>query len=271
MESMLIPRAQRWHELRSQRSELKDDPAVRVWLDSVCDLLFAMRYAPRADFTSQANDAFMSMGAFGTGVMFIESEGDELRYRSVHNSEVCIAENAHGLVDTVFRKALLTARQAVQRFGAAVLSKKIVEDARDRPDALHEFVDVVLPNDAPDRMAWNYRGMRFSSYYICLRSWEIVSEGGFRTFPYAVGRYTTGPKEVYGRSPAMTVLPEIKMVNEMSKTVLRAGQKALDPPLLLQEDGALSGFDLRPGALNFGGVNDQRSAVVLLLYLGSRV
>ncbi len=47
MESMLIPRTQRWHGLRSQRAELKDDPEVRVWLDSVCDLLFAMRYAPR--------------------------------------------------------------------------------------------------------------------------------------------------------------------------------------------------------------------------------
>jgi hypothetical protein len=265
MESMLIPRTQRWHGLRSQRAELKEDPEVRVWLDSVCDLLFAMRYAPRANFTSQTNDAFMSMGAFGTGVMFIESEGDELRYRSVHISEVCIAENAHGLVDTVFRKALLTAQQAVQRFGAAVLPEKIVDDARERPDALHEFLHVVLPNDAPDRMAWNYRGMRFASYYICLRSREIVSEGGFRTFPYAVGRYTTGPKEVYGRSPAMTVLPEIKMVQEMTKTILKAGQKALDPPLLLQEDGALSAFDLRPGALNFGGVDDAGNPTVQAL------
>jgi hypothetical protein len=61
--------------------------------------------------------------------------------------------------------------------------------------------------------------MRFSSYYICLGSREIVSEGGFRTFPYAVGRYTAEPKEVYGYSPAMTVLPEIKMVQEMTKTI----------------------------------------------------
>jgi hypothetical protein len=126
---MLIPRTQRRHGLRSQRAKLKDDPAVRVWLDSVCDLLFAMRYAPRANFTSQTSDAFMSTGAFGTGVVFIESEGDELRYRSVHISEVCIAENAHELVDTVFRKAMLTARQAAERFVTAVLPEKIVDDA----------------------------------------------------------------------------------------------------------------------------------------------
>jgi hypothetical protein len=114
-------------------------------------------------------------------------------------------------------------------------------------------------------MAWNYRGMRFSSYYVCRRSHEIGSEGGFRTFPYAVGRYTTGPKEVYGRSPTMTLLPEIKMVQEMTRTILKAGQKALDPHLLLQEDDALSAFNLRPGALNFGGVDDAGNPTVQAL------
>jgi hypothetical protein len=63
----------------------------------------------------------------------------------------------------------------------------------------------------------------------------------------------------------MTVLPEIKMVQEMTKTILKAGQKALDPPLLLQEDGALSAFDLRPGALNFGGVDDAGNPTVQAL------
>jgi hypothetical protein len=69
----------------------------------------------------------------------------------------------------------------------------------------------------------------------------------------------------------MTVLPEIKMANEMSKSIIRASQKALDPPLLLQEDGALSAFDLRPGALNFGGVNDQGQPMVHALHIEGRV
>jgi hypothetical protein len=89
--------------------------------------------------------------------------------------------------------------------------------------------------------------------------------------PYAVGRYVSGPKETYGRSPAMTVLPDIKMLNEMSKTVIRAAHKIVDPPLLLQEDGALSAFDLRPGALNYGGVNDQGQQMVHPLQTNARV
>ncbi len=120
-------------------------------------------------------------------------------------------------------------------------------------DTQNEFLHAVFPN--PERVpgALNHRGMAFASYYIAVQGRRIVSEGGYRTFSCAVGRYTTGPKGVYGRSPAMTVLPEIKMVNEMSKTVLRTGQKALDPPLLLQENGALSVSVRCTTSLDLGG------------------
>jgi hypothetical protein len=66
----------------------------------------------------------------------------------------------------------------------------------------------------------------------------------------------------------MTVLTDIKIVQEMTKTILKAAQKALDPPLLLQEDGALSAFDLRPGALNFVGVDAAGNPTVQALEFG---
>jgi len=69
----------------------------------------------------------------------------------------------------------------------------------------------------------------------------------------------------------MTVLPDIKMLNEMSKTVIRAAHKIVDPPLLLQEDGALSAFDMRPGALNYGGVNEAGQQTVHALQTNARV
>ena len=117
----------------------------------------------------------------------------------------------------------------------------------------------------------NYEGMPFASYYLSLEGNQMLSRGGFKTFPYAISRYVTGPKEVYGRSPAMTVLPDIKMINEMSKTVIRAAHKIVDPPLLLQEDGVLQAFNARPGALNYGGVDDQGRQTVVPLQTGARV
>ena len=61
------------------------------------------------------------------------------------------------------------------------------------------------------------------------------------------------------------------MINEMSKTVLRAAHKAVDPPLLLQEDGVLQAFNARPSALNYGGINERGEQMVRPLETGGRV
>lgn len=263
MESMLVPRTQRWHGLRPRDESLVDNEEVKMWCDQVTDVMFKNRYAPTANFASQANDVFTSVGAFGTGGMFIDEHvGRGTRYRSVHLSEMCIAENHQGVVDTVFRKFNMTARQAVQRFGRDRLSPKLLLDLEMAPESQHEFIHAVFPNENRQHGRKDAKGMAICSYYVEVRAKSIISEGGYRKMPYAVGRYMVGPKEEYGRGPAMTILPEIKMANEMSKTIIRAGQKAVDPPILLQEDGALTAFNLRPGALNFGGVNDQGNPVV---------
>ena len=57
--------------------------------------------------------------------------------------------------------------------------------------------------------------------------------------------------EIYGRSPAMTALPDVKMLNEMSKTTIKAAQKQVDPPLLVPDDGFLLPVRTVPGGLNF--------------------
>ena len=272
MESMLTPRTQKWHRLTCSHDELNQDPEVKAWLDQVTTLLFNVRYAPRANFASQANEAYISLGAFGTGCMFVdEAIGHGIRYRAINLSEVYIQENHQGVIDTVYRKFAMTARQALQKFGDKVLSEKLVDMAEKSPEQSVEFIHAVQPNEDKKYGRKDYRGMEFSSCYIEMDGRKLVSEGGYRSMPYAVGRYVTGPKEIYGRSPAMTVLPDIKMINEMSKTVMRAAHKIVDPPLLLQEDGALSAFDLRPGALNYGGVNEQGQQLVHALQTNARV
>lgn len=272
MESMLTPRTQRWHKLRTGIPELDEAPDVKAYLDEVTQILFSVRYSPRANFASQANEVYMSLGAFGTGGMFVDDMiGRGIRYRSIPLSEMYIAENHQGIIDTVHRRFPMTARQAAQRFGESKLPEALKKAAEKEPDRNFDFIHAVMPREDMAYGRKDYRGMAFSSCYIALDGREVVSEGGYHTMPYAVGRYVTAVKEVYGRSPAMTVLPDIKMVNEMSKTIIRAAHKMVDPPLLLQEDGALQAFDLRPGALNYGGVNEQGQQLVHPLQTGARV
>ncbi len=272
MESMLTPRTQQWHRLRTGNPDLDEDQEVKAYLDEVTKILFQVRYSPRANFASQANECYISLGAFGTNGMFIDDMiGRGIRYRAVPLSEMYIAENHQGIVDTVHRRFQMTVRQMAQKFGADKLSESQRKLLEKNPEQLFDVIHAVMPRDDMDYGRKDFRGMPIASCYINLLGRTVLSEGGFRSMPYAVGRYVTSPREVYGRSPAMTVLPDIKMLNEMSKTVIRAAHKIVDPPLLLQEDGALQAFDLRPGALNYGGVNEQGNQLVHPLQTNARV
>ena len=272
MESMLTPRTQRWHRLRSSDEELNKLPEVTRYLDEVTQVLFRERYSPRANFASQTNEAYMSLGAFGTGAVFVdEMVGHGLRYRSIPLAELYVAENHQGVIDTVYRKFAMSLRQVVQRFGKQALNEGQQRMLEKNPDHFTDIIHVVMPRADRDYERLDWRGMPYLSCHINLESRDVIGEQGYGAFPYAIGRYVVGPKETYGRSPAMTVLPDIKMVNEMSKTVIRAAHMAVEPPLLLQDDGLMQAFDLRPGALNFGGVDEQGRQLVHPLQTGARV
>ncbi len=257
MESMLTPRAQRWHRLRATDQVLNDADGVRDWFRQVEDILFAARYSPRANYASQQHETYMSLGAFGTGVLFVGEEvGSGLRYKSIHLSDCCFAEDANGRIDTVFRKYRLSARQAAQRWPEKDLPRGIQRALEKEPERRFDFLHAVLPRGEVRPGRADAKNLPFASTHVAVEERMILQEGGFEQFPYAVSRYVTAPNEVYGRSPAMAVLPDIKMLNEMSRTIIRAAHKTVDPPVLIHDDGILGGRpDLRPNAINYGGVD----------------
>nr|DAQ54371.1 MAG TPA: head to tail connecting protein [Caudoviricetes sp.] len=272
MESMLTPRTAKWHKLRVPDEDLNQSPAVQRYLDEVTNILFRVRYSANANFASQMHEAYMSLGSFGTGGVLVEDMlGVGIRYKSIDLANLYFAENRHGIIDTAHRWFEYTARQAMQHFDPDRLPSKIRDFAEKNPEQKFEFIHCVRPNDERKRGDTGYRGMQYASYYVCLDSKSIVEEGGYRTMPYALGRYITTPGETYGRGPAMLVLPDIKMLNEMKKTIIRSAHLAVSPPLLLQEDGALSAFDLRPNALNFGGMDERGTPLVAPLKIDAKL
>jgi hypothetical protein len=96
----------------------------------------------------------------------------------------------------------------------------------------------------------------------------LIEEGGYRMFPYAVSRYDQFPGEVYGRGPAMMVLPTLKTLNAQKRVFLKQGHRAADPVLLTSDDGIVD-FSMVPGALNKGGMNAQGKPMVGILPTGN--
>jgi hypothetical protein len=258
MEAMLTPRSQVWHKLEADDESLRGVPAVEQYLDTVNKILFAARYHPEANFASQTDECYMSLGAFGNDLLFIdEVPGTCLRYRSVPLSELVWSLNHQGMVDTVFRKFRYTAKQAIQHWGKDRVPQAVAQTYAKQKYAECEFLHCIRPNDEFTPFAYGDRGKRFESWYISIQDKSVLERGSYRTFPCAVGRYRMAPRESYGRGPATTCFPDVRTLNEIDKTTMRAAQKAVDPPIMLAEESVLQPFNQRSGAMNYGMLTDQ--------------
>lgn len=256
--SFTMPHTQRYQSLTTGDDDLDENTDVKRYLQAVNNALFKARYAARANFVSQSSEVILDDGAFGTGILFVDDViGKGIRYKSFPLAECYISEDEHGTVNRLHRKFQFTAEQAARKFGRDKLSEGIKRALEKDPLSKFWFLHCVGPNEEYDPRAILHpvMGKKFASCYVEFETRSTVDEGGFRTFPFAVPRFETSPREVYGRSPAMAVLADIKMLNEMSKTVIRAGQRVVDPPMMLTEDASLSAFDNRSNALNYGYVD----------------
>lgn len=255
--SMSFPATQTYHKLTINDEDLKDSSEVKRYLEQLNSSLFKFRYAPHSGFQAQSGEVILDVGAFGTGILFIDDFlGKGTFYKSMPLAQTFIAEDDYGRINTLHRKWQWTAYQAASKFGLENLSEGIRNAFEKEPSRKFWFLHCVKPNPEKILNAKNYKGMDFYSCYIEVEQRRLVSEGGFRVFPFAVPRFETSPNEVYGRGPAMNVLPSIKALNEMKKTILRAAHLQVSPPIMLSDDGALQSFNMRPNALNFGAIDN---------------
>lgn len=270
LDSLLTPRNATWHRLIPDDPDIARDRQTRLWFEEVNRLLFRYRYAPKANFTSQNQQNYLMLGGFGTGCVFTDQLDGEpgLRYRALHLGEIYFAENHQGLIDKAYRRFELTARQAVQKWGDA-LPESIRDKAEKQGDTKFWFIHCVKPRMDYDPERLDAKGKPFASYYVSEEGKKTLEDGGYTTFPYAISRYEQAPGEVYGRGPAMDVLPAVKVLNEEKKTLLKQGHRAVDPVLLMHDDGVMSTFSMKPGAKNYGGVNADGRALVHTLPTGN--
>ncbi len=242
LDGLLKPKTQRWFALRTGDEALDDDAAVKAWLRTAEDRLFGALYDPGSRFLQRSAEVDLDLVVFGTAILFIGErlDGAGLSFQSLPLSSTYIAENADGEIDTIFRVTRLSARQAEQRFGRDNLGAK-TREALAGPDAVPDkefpFLQAVMPRTERDPKKADKGNMAFTSIVIDVESEHKVGEGGFREFPFVVPRWDTATGEVYGRSPAMLALPDVKTLHQMGKTILEAGHKVVNPPLLVPNDG----------------------------------
>ena len=260
LHGMLTNPSTPWFSLRF-KDELEQEDEAKEWLESATETMYAA--FNRSNFQQEIFELYHDLITFGTASMFIEEDDEDiLKFSTRHINEIYIAENSKGRIDTVYRKFKISARAAIQQFGSAVSTKVDTVNAKDPYDEI-EIIHAVYPRQDFNPNKKDKSNMPFESVYIEYASGDELSVSGFREFPFVVPRYLKASHEIYGRSPAMTALPDVKMLNEMSKTTIKSAQKQVDPPLLVPDDGFILPVRTVPGGLNFyrSGTRDRIEAL----------
>ncbi len=249
LHGMLTNPSTPWFTLRFKDEEIENDDEAKLWLEASTDAMYTA--FNRSNFQQEIFELYHDLITFGTAAMFIEEDDDDIiKFSTRHINEVFIAENDKGRIDTIYRKFKISARAAIQKFGEAV-SADVQTKAKKDPYEEIEILHAVYPRSDFNPNKRDKANMPFESVYMEYKNGNELSVGGFREFPFVVPRYLKASNEIYGRSPAMTALPDVKMLNEMSKTTIKAAQKQVDPPLLVPDDGFLLPVRTVPGGLNF--------------------
>lgn len=226
--------ARPWFRLEVKDRELMEFGAVRAWLHDTAELLraiFASSNTYRALHT-----IYEELGLFGTACSIVLSDYDNvIHHYPLTVGEYALATDSRGVVDTVCREFQMTVAQMVEQFGAENCSQTVRDlFNRGNYDTWVDVIHIIEPRRDRDLTKRDARNMRFASIYLEPgrdNTDKFLSESGFDRFPVLAPRWVVTGNDVYGTSPGMECLGDVKQLQHQQ---LRKGQAIdyqVNPPL----------------------------------------
>ena len=242
-----------WFHLKLRDTETNQNRDVQLWLEDSAKRMYEI--FNESNFNTEVHELYLDLVSIGTGAIFVEegSKGfdkEGIHFNCLHIAEYFIQENINGKVDTLYRKYKLTARQAIQEFGEENVGEKILESVKEKPDKEFNFIHAVEPTEDYERaVGKSNTKLPVHSCHVCTEDKMVVRTGGYNEFPYLVPRWSKATGEIFGRSPSYNALPDIKTLNKAVEIGLKAWAKAIDPPLLVQDDGVIGRVRMTPAGI----------------------
>jgi hypothetical protein len=226
--------ARPWFRLEIQDKDLMEMAAVKTWLHEVATILRAI-FASSNTYRS-LHTLYEELGLFGTAATIVLPDYDNvLHHYPLTVGEYALATNSKGEVDTLCREYQMTVEQMVGQFGLGNVSQT-VRDLYNRSnyDTWVDVVHLIEPRKERDTRKLDGKNMRFASLYMEPgkdNSEKYLSESGFKRFPALTPRWVVTGNDIYGTSPGMECLGDVKQLQHQQ---LRKGQAIdyqVNPPL----------------------------------------
>ncbi len=245
--------ARQWFRLATADPELNSYQPVKLWLDDVTrrmQLVFQKSNTYRALHTM-----YEELGAFGTAVSVVLPDYKNVIHQyPVTCGEYCIATDFQGRVTTLYREFEVTVADLVKEFGYKNCSIT-VRNMYDRGtlDAWVPIIHAIEPRADRDHKKRDDKNMAYGSWYFEVGGEEgkFLRESGFQQFPALVPRWATAGGDIYGNSPGMEALGDIKQLQHEQLRKAQAIDFQTKPPLQVPVSMKNRDVETLPGGISF--------------------
>jgi hypothetical protein len=267
LHSGLTNPSMKWFDLKMKNYGLNQTPEIAKFLERARDEMLDCFNNSGSAFPGQNHEVIQSLVRYGPGCMLVEDvPGYGIRFASVHIKELFFSENAFGSIDTVYREFQMTARQLCERWEGMV-HPNIEKACEQEPDKKFKILHAVEPRSEYHKP--KMKAHRFVSYYLDIENQHLISQGGYYESPYIISRFSKSTTEDYGRSPTWQVLPQVKLVNKLMTSIVKAAEFRTAPPLLVADDGVMMPLTAKPHAIMYGGLSMDGTPRVAPLNVGA--
>ena len=270
--AMLRPRAKEWFYVEVDEMDTVSH-AGKAWLEWAQKRMRAAMYDRRAQFIRATSEADGDFAAFGQAIITREinwnSVSPHLLYRCFHLRDAGWSEQADGSVGEIYFKWEPTVKQLIEQFGEDSLHHTLkgpnVNKKKGGDLRKVKCMRCAITTDV-------YAGQmdEFSRYpwvlvYLDTENNHIIAEYGVQSHGVTLPRWQTVSGSQYAYSPATVAgLPDARLLQAMSLTLLEAGEMSVRPPMIATQDAIRGDIQLYSGGITWADVEyDERKGDVL--------
>ncbi len=205
--------------------------SVKKWCSSVDNL--TRRILNASNFYQILPEVYEQLGVFLFSCISMESDFENVvNFKVLPIGSYYYSKDYTGVVDTVCRTYMESAKNIVERYGIENCSDGVKQASINRPNELFEIVHFVEPNkeykeNSPISSQKKYISV---TYEVGNGTEKFLKKSGFDRFPFVVFESSCNGEDNYPcKGPGVYALPDAKQLMTMVKELGKAVKKMVSP------------------------------------------
>ena len=245
--------ARPWFRLATGDPSLNKNHEVKLWLEDVTRRMQTV--FQKSNTYRGLHQIYEELASFGTAACLVLPDFDNvIHMHPLTAGEYAISADYKGRVNTLYREFDMTVAQLVTEFGIENVTPNAQQLwKRGELDQWVTVIHAIEPRADRDTTKQDAKNMPWRSCYyeIGAEPEKYLRESGFRRFPVLAPRWATAGGDIYGHSPAMECLGDIKQLQHEQLRKAQGIDYKTKPPLQAPTNLRNRDVDRLPGGITF--------------------